>query len=57
MRFMQAGGATMMHVDVSASLGRAADLAAPIARSVVRRGVDANLATLKRLLERDPAPA
>jgi uncharacterized protein YndB with AHSA1/START domain len=57
MRFTPADDATVMHVDVSASLGRAADLAAPIARSVVRRGVDANLATLKRLLERDPAPA
>jgi hypothetical protein len=49
--FAALGGATVITVDAEAALGRVAELAAPLARRLVRRGIDSNLATLKRVLE------
>lgn len=52
-RFTPRERATILDVDVTTSLGRA-DLAGPLARVFVKRGVEQNLATLKTLLERAP---
>jgi uncharacterized membrane protein len=53
-RFTAIEPATVMELDVSASLGPVGDLLGPLARGMVKRGVDENLASLKALLERAP---
>jgi uncharacterized protein YndB with AHSA1/START domain len=53
-RFTAIEHATVMEVDVSASLGPVGDLLGSLARGMVKRGVDENLASLKTLLERAP---
>ena len=50
-RFASEPGATVVRLDGSVDLGGAADLVAPRAARAVRRGVDDNFATLKRILE------
>lgn len=50
-RFTAIEHATVMELDVSASLGPVGNLLGPLARGMVRGGVDENLASLKRLLE------
>jgi len=57
-RFSPERGATLVHLDGSVELPHAAALLAPLAARVVKRGVVANFAALKRTLEepaRDPA--
>jgi uncharacterized protein YndB with AHSA1/START domain len=49
--FAPTDGATVVTVDAEASLGRLAELAAPLARQTVKRGVQSNLTTLKSVLE------
>ena len=53
-RFTPIAQATLMELDVSASLGSVADLLGPLARGMVKRGVDENLASLRALLENIP---
>jgi uncharacterized membrane protein len=53
-RFTRTGEATLVELDVSASLGPVGDLLGPVARRTVKRGVDENLRSLKALLERTP---
>ncbi|MDA0164388.1 SRPBCC family protein [Solirubrobacter ginsenosidimutans] len=50
-RFMADGVATILELDATVELAGLATLAGPLAGRAVRRGVDANLATLKHLLE------
>jgi hypothetical protein len=45
---------TVIRVNARAELGRVGDLTGPIARTAVKRGVNENVATLKRNLERSP---
>ena len=47
-------GATIVTLEAEVELEGAAAFAAPLARRVVRRGVDDNFATLKRILEARP---
>jgi uncharacterized membrane protein len=49
--FGRLDGATVITVDAEVALPRLAELAAPLARRVVKQGVDSNLATLKDVLE------
>src|SRR3954469_2050758 len=49
-RFTPIAQATLMELDLSASLGPAGTLLGPLARGMVKRGVDENLASLKALL-------
>jgi uncharacterized protein YndB with AHSA1/START domain len=49
-------GATVVHLDGSVKLPGATALVAPLASRAVRRGIDANFATLKRTLEGTPPP-
>ncbi|HET8759278.1 MAG TPA: SRPBCC family protein [Solirubrobacteraceae bacterium] len=49
----EAGGATVVGLDASVELDGAAGLLGPLAGRAVKRGVDANLATLRAALERD----
>jgi len=51
-RFTPSGRATLVELDVTASLRPVADLLGPLARATVKRGVDENVASLKALLER-----
>jgi uncharacterized protein YndB with AHSA1/START domain len=44
-------GATVVSLDAEVDLGRRAELLGPIATRAVRRGVEANLETLKRIVE------
>ena len=53
-RFTPTDQTTLMELDVSASLGPVGDRLGPLARGLVKRGVDENLASLKALLERTP---
>jgi uncharacterized protein YndB with AHSA1/START domain len=50
-RFSAENGETLVHLGAEVELPRAAALLPQLARSTVKRGVDANLATLKALLE------
>jgi uncharacterized protein YndB with AHSA1/START domain len=50
-QFTPEGDATIARLEAEVRLGGAADLLAPLTRRAVRRGVDENLATLKRILE------
>jgi carbon monoxide dehydrogenase subunit G len=50
-RFISDGADTVIRLDADVELSGLASLLAPVAASAVRRGVDANLATLKRTLE------
>jgi hypothetical protein len=45
------GGGTVLALDATADPGGAAKLLGPLAAHAVKRGVEANLATLKRTLE------
>ena len=47
-------GATLMRVDASVELPRAAALLGPVATAAVKRGVATNFADLKRMLEQAP---
>jgi len=51
LHFASEHGATIVRLEAEVRLGGAADLLGPLARRAVRRGVDENLATLKRILE------
>src|SRR3954452_11915924 len=53
-RFTPIGQATLMELDLSASLGPAGTLLGTLARRMVKRGVDENLASLGALLEQVP---
>src|SRR3954447_457404 len=50
-RFTPIAQATLMELDVSASLGPVGDRLGPLGRGMVKRGVDANLASLRAILE------
>jgi uncharacterized protein YndB with AHSA1/START domain len=50
-RFSAEGGETIVRLDAEVDLTGAASLLPPIARRLVKNGVDVNLATLKRILE------
>jgi uncharacterized protein YndB with AHSA1/START domain len=50
-RFEHDGGATLVHLAASVELSGIAGGLGPLASRVVKRGVDANLATLKQILE------
>ena len=50
-RFVSDRGDTVIQLDAGVELSGAASILGPLAASAVRRGVDANLATLKRTLE------
>jgi uncharacterized protein YndB with AHSA1/START domain len=52
-RLSTENGATIVGLDAEVDLGRAA-LLGPLVRRAVRSGVDANLATLKTILEASP---
>jgi hypothetical protein len=52
-RLSTENGATIVGLDAEVDLGRAA-LLGPLARRAVQGGVDANLATLKTILEASP---
>lgn len=54
-RFSARNGGTVVRLDAEVELGRAAALLPQLARHAVKRGVDANLATLKELLEAGPS--
>ena len=54
-RFAGENGTTVIHLDAQLELSGVATLLPQLARLGVKRGVDANLATLKRVLERRPA--
>lgn len=47
------GSGTVIDVELQAELGSVASLLGPLARLSLRRGVDANLAALKTLLDVD----
>ena len=49
--FTADGGATVLELDATADLGGAASLLGPLAARAVKRGVEANFATLKGILE------
>lgn len=49
--FSSEAGATVVHLDARVELGGVAGVLGPLASRAVRRGVDANFATLKRTLE------
>lgn len=49
--FEPQGGGTRMSLSAEGELGGVADLLSPIASIVVKRGVEANFQTLKKLLE------
>jgi carbon monoxide dehydrogenase subunit G len=49
--FTPDGDGTLLELDAAAELGGAARLLGPLAAQAVKRGVDANFATLKRTLE------
>lgn len=51
-RLRASDGGTEVELDAEVNLGGVAGLLGPVAGRAVRRGVDENLATLKRLLER-----
>jgi uncharacterized protein YndB with AHSA1/START domain len=50
-RFAADGGDTVIQLDARVELSGVASALGPLAATAVRRGVDANLATLKRILE------
>jgi uncharacterized membrane protein len=50
-RFSSERGATLVHLDAEVDLPRPAALLGPLAGRAVKRGVDANFATLKGILE------
>jgi uncharacterized protein YndB with AHSA1/START domain len=50
-RFSADGSATILELDATVELSGLAALAGPLAGRAVRRGVDANLATLKQIQE------
>jgi hypothetical protein len=50
-RFSSQGDETVVHLDATVELGGAATFLGPLATRAVKRGVDANLAALKRTLE------
>jgi uncharacterized protein YndB with AHSA1/START domain len=50
-RFIADGAATILELDATVDLAGLAALAGPLAGRAVKRGVDANLATLKRIQE------
>jgi carbon monoxide dehydrogenase subunit G len=54
-RFASEGADTVVHLDATVELPRVAAVLGPLAARKVRRGVDANFAALKRILE-DGAP-
>jgi uncharacterized protein YndB with AHSA1/START domain len=56
-RFTSDRADTLVHLDATIELPRAAAVLGPLAAGGVRRGVDANLAALKRTLERGGARA
>jgi carbon monoxide dehydrogenase subunit G len=51
-RLVATGAATVIELDAEVELPGLAELVAPLAGRAIKRGVDANLATLKQLLER-----
>jgi len=51
-RFEPTGGGTVVRLAAEVVLSGAAALAGPLAARAIRRGVDANLATLRAILER-----
>jgi hypothetical protein len=53
-RFTPDDRATVVRLHGQADLGGVGDLLAPLARRVIRRGVDDNLATLKTILDTPP---
>ena len=53
-RFARERGTTIIHLDAQVELGGVAAALPQLARRAVKSGVDANLATLKRLLEARP---
>jgi uncharacterized protein YndB with AHSA1/START domain len=52
-RFASDGKDTIVHLDASVELAGVAAVLGPLATRAIRRGVDANLTTLKRTLERN----
>ena len=54
-RFVSDRGDTVIQFDAGVELSGVASVLGPLAASAVRRGVDANLATLKRTLETSTA--
>jgi uncharacterized protein YndB with AHSA1/START domain len=56
-RFASHGADTVVHLDASVELPGVTAVLGPLAARVVRRGVDANFATLKRTLEASPRDA
>jgi uncharacterized protein YndB with AHSA1/START domain len=52
-RLTPGGGATVVALDATVDLGAPAALLGPLAARAVKRGIDANLATLRDALERD----
>jgi ligand-binding SRPBCC domain-containing protein len=50
-RFSSQNGETVVNLDAEVELPGAAALVPPLARRAIKRGVDDNLATLKRVLE------
>jgi carbon monoxide dehydrogenase subunit G len=50
-RFAREGDGTVVHLDATVELGGAAAMLGPLAARAVKRGVDANFATLRQLLE------
>ena len=50
-RFSPEDGETVVQLDAEVELGGTAALVGPLARRFVKRGVDENFATLKRILE------
>jgi hypothetical protein len=51
-RFASDGADTVVHLDASVDLPGVTAVLGPLAARAIRRGVDANLAALKQLLER-----
>jgi uncharacterized membrane protein len=56
-RFVSDGVDTVIQLDARVELSGVASVLGPLAASAIRRGVDANLATLKRTLETSAAHA
>ncbi len=50
-RFTRDGDGTVVQLDATVELGGAATMLGPLAARAVKRGVDANFATLRQLLE------
>jgi carbon monoxide dehydrogenase subunit G len=50
-RFTREGEGTLVDLDATVELGGAAAMLGPVAARAVKRGVDANFATLRQLLE------